>query len=659
MIKRGALTEATFFCIVVLSTFFLNSCGGGSGSRSEVPGLDNVAPTVVSTSPANGASNVPQNTVISVTFSEPVQQENIISGSAVIVNTVGGSGGAVVPGTWAPDSTGTIMSFTPTTSPLAAGTIYSITLTTEVKDLAGNRLASSPPWSFTTGTGFDNSPPSFSGNPWISASPTGSTSIVLSWNAATDTNTTPEQLRYQVCRSTSPGVCKTNPFPSSGAVVTDVPSGSTTLGVSGLTKSTTYYFVVRARDLVDLFDSNTFEVSATTPKGFVSLGASLNQESNKDVLRPSIAIVGNTPYVAWQENGGVPAKVYVKSYISNSWSLQATMTSNGDAQLPQIVSDRSNPAVPYITYSDCSVTSLPNGTLTRGNCQVVVKKLSGGNWNQVGTPLQIGGTPSISSAIAFDGNNIPYVIWLQQSTVAPGANLVYVAHFPLNGPDWVQDGAALNFDASKDGYGTSIAIDGGTIRAAWTECTFNNTNDCQVYVKGLNGGTWTFIQTFDHLNSLKATDPNVPRPIGVPSLTFANGILYVSWQEVGKIYTRSEVGGVFTSPIQAGAGYSASNTALGTTATSAGAQIPYLVSSDASGKLLVKRWNGSGWTTEGDTAVNNGELNMTGGQAADPSIAFQQGTPYVAWREKGSCLPTIVCGQFNSGSFQLYVKRLE
>src|SRR3569832_2418238 len=188
VIKRGALTEAPYFCIVVLSTFFLNCCGGGSGSRSEVPGLDNIAPTVVSTSPANGASNVPQNTVISVTFSEPVQQENIISGSAVIVNTVGGSGGAVVPGTWAADSTGTILSFTPATLPLAAGTIYSITITTEEKDLAGNKKVVSPPWSFTTGTGFDNSPPAGGGGPGGAAGPAGAAAGARAGGAAAGAN---------------------------------------------------------------------------------------------------------------------------------------------------------------------------------------------------------------------------------------------------------------------------------------------------------------------------------------------------------------------------------------------------------------------------------------------------------------------------------------
>src|SRR5581483_7750236 len=101
------------------------------------------------------------------------------------------------------------------------------------------------------------------------------------------------------------------PFPAAGVVIMDVTPGNpnpvVNFGVTGLTRSTTYYFVVRAKDLVDLSDNNTFEVSAKTGGTFVSLGGTQNAVCTQnggalcqnDASAPSIAVIGNTIYLAW------------------------------------------------------------------------------------------------------------------------------------------------------------------------------------------------------------------------------------------------------------------------------------------------------------------------------------------------------------------------
>jgi hypothetical protein len=106
--------------------------------------LDTIAPTVDSTSPTNLATEVATNSAITAIFSEmldPLTVTNITFslrlGTAPISGTV----------TYA----GVTATFTPSNS-LASGTVYTVIITTVVRDLAGNTLAGNFIWSFTTST---------------------------------------------------------------------------------------------------------------------------------------------------------------------------------------------------------------------------------------------------------------------------------------------------------------------------------------------------------------------------------------------------------------------------------------------------------------------------------------------------------------------------
>ncbi|RYZ62471.1 MAG: DUF3494 domain-containing protein [Chitinophagaceae bacterium] len=101
-------------------------------------------PIVVSTDPANGASDVPLNKVVTALFSTVMNPATINPATVVIRQ-----GATLVPGTLS--YSGMTATFTPA-SPLAANTVYSGTITTGAKDTAGNALASNFTWSFATGT---------------------------------------------------------------------------------------------------------------------------------------------------------------------------------------------------------------------------------------------------------------------------------------------------------------------------------------------------------------------------------------------------------------------------------------------------------------------------------------------------------------------------
>jgi hypothetical protein len=113
--------------------------------------LNNTAPTVTLTNPANVASSVPIDTTINATFSAPMNPSTFTTATFIVTET---SNGSPVSGTVAYDVSSQIATFTPSAN-LAASTQYTAAISPLVQDLDGNALASGAtpnPWSFTTGT---------------------------------------------------------------------------------------------------------------------------------------------------------------------------------------------------------------------------------------------------------------------------------------------------------------------------------------------------------------------------------------------------------------------------------------------------------------------------------------------------------------------------
>src|SRR5919106_2153169 len=117
--------------LAALSLFGI-ACGDGNG-----PIRDTTAPTVQSTSPADGAHGVARATLITVMFSEAILPSTVTSTTFTVSDLAG-----------AASASGNTATFTPS-GQLTAGTTYTATVTTGVTDLAGNPLAAARSWSFT------------------------------------------------------------------------------------------------------------------------------------------------------------------------------------------------------------------------------------------------------------------------------------------------------------------------------------------------------------------------------------------------------------------------------------------------------------------------------------------------------------------------------
>ena len=104
---------------------------------------DTTPPTVISTIPSAGATSVLVAGTVSATFSEALNA-GTVSGSTF---TLTGPGATPVSGTVG--YSGTTATFTPSAT-LSGSTLFTATITTGVKDLAGNALVSNDVWTFTT-----------------------------------------------------------------------------------------------------------------------------------------------------------------------------------------------------------------------------------------------------------------------------------------------------------------------------------------------------------------------------------------------------------------------------------------------------------------------------------------------------------------------------
>lgn len=135
---------------VVISTGAKDMAGNAlaaafNSSFTTGDGPDVIVPTIATTEPLNNTIGVSTTKVISITFSEAMNGTTINTNTFVLMQ-----GGNTVAGTVA--YSGTTATFTPT-APLTGNTLYTATITTGAKDVAGNALAANIAWSFTTAAG--------------------------------------------------------------------------------------------------------------------------------------------------------------------------------------------------------------------------------------------------------------------------------------------------------------------------------------------------------------------------------------------------------------------------------------------------------------------------------------------------------------------------
>ena len=148
MIRIRNLAKPVLCSTAFLLAAFAAGCGGdgssnGNGNPPPVGSTDVIAPTVSATTPS-ATTAVAADANITLRFSEAMDGTTITATSFTLAQ-----GATAVPG--AVTYQGNVATLNPTAS-LAAGTLFTATMSTAAKDMAGNALAASKSWTFTTRT---------------------------------------------------------------------------------------------------------------------------------------------------------------------------------------------------------------------------------------------------------------------------------------------------------------------------------------------------------------------------------------------------------------------------------------------------------------------------------------------------------------------------
>jgi hypothetical protein len=133
----------------VITTAAKDVSGNALGANYVWSFSTGATPAVVSTDPANGATNVATTKTITALFNKVMDGATIIApGTFTLRQGTPAAPGALIPGTVT--YSGSTATFQPT-APLLPSTTYTGTITTAAKDLSGNAMAANYVWSFTTG----------------------------------------------------------------------------------------------------------------------------------------------------------------------------------------------------------------------------------------------------------------------------------------------------------------------------------------------------------------------------------------------------------------------------------------------------------------------------------------------------------------------------
>ena len=224
-------------------------------------GNDIVPPEIISITPSDQDTGVPVTSIITAKFSETMAA-SFINDSTFILTMKNGA--IPVSGSVSYDVPTRSAGFVPAAN-LSYSTEYSATLTTDIEDMAGNKMESVYSWNFTT-----EDPPA--GPPDVPAgliAASGNGQVTLTWDAV------PAATSYNIYWSETSGVLKTT-----GTPIPDITTNSYTH--TDLTNGKIYYYVVTSKNN-DGESNDSYEISSAPGSidGALPTGAiSINNEAD-------------------------------------------------------------------------------------------------------------------------------------------------------------------------------------------------------------------------------------------------------------------------------------------------------------------------------------------------------------------------------------------
>jgi hypothetical protein len=252
-----------------------------------------------------------------------------------------------------------------------------------------------------------------------------------------------------------------------------------------------------------------------TPNG------ALNTMPERAARGPALAVSGGTVYAAWietVESRGSPNVVVVKRLSGGQWMDvgQPFRTEQRDSCLILDVALADVGGEPFVAWSE---QSRGEGT---GRTGVYVVRWDGSRWSRVGRALNVSPDGRVNLLAMTAVGRTPYVAWQERTTPA-GNNKIYVRSW--TGKEWVSTGSSLNVDSARGEAGRpGLATDGSRVWLTWTEGVPGER--AKLYARALSPGGWS--APLGPLNaSLSEGAADTPSAVGVPG-----GMLLI-WAEKG------------------------------------------------------------------------------------------------------------------------------
>ena len=355
--------------------------------------VDNIAPTVTSVVPANGATGISTGTTITANFSEAINSSTVTASTIQLRD----AGNNLINSTL--NVSGSQVTLTPTAL-LSGSTVYTATISggaSGVKDLAGNALASNYVWSFTTGA-VDNIAPTVSvvspanGATGISTGTNVTATFSEAINASTVTTST-FQLRNSantlITATVSTSGNQITLTPSAAlansivytATITGGASGVKDLAGNALAGNYSWSFTTTSTpppSQVSIQSFNTKTGTAATVHSLTSVpaGALLVLSTTADAVTSNCA-VSSSPALTWtkrvdagatnSDNAEIWTAVYAAGgtiSVTSSWGAGNSQASvcyvvlNAETTLAGVFNSATLQAAPSVTITTTRVNSI-------------------------------------------------------------------------------------------------------------------------------------------------------------------------------------------------------------------------------------------------------------------------------------------------------------
>ncbi len=304
-------------------------------------GKDITPPVITSTAPSPDANSVPVTTMITAKFSEKMATSSINTTNFTVKKGATPVSGSVV------YYAGSLRSIFLPSGNLSYSTTYTATLTTDIEDMAGNKMESVYEWSFTTE---DLPPPdTLPAVPAGLIAASGNSQITINWDAV------PAATSYNIYWSATSGVTKTT-----GTKIPDITSTSYTH--TGLTNGTLYYYIVTSvnsyGESVESYEISSApgSIDSNPPTGSVTINnnavyttstevtLSLSSSSTRGISQ--MCISNTTPCSSWEPyttSKSWPLTTGDGLRFVYAWFKDSTGTSNTSPYLAAITLDTKPP----------------------------------------------------------------------------------------------------------------------------------------------------------------------------------------------------------------------------------------------------------------------------------------------------------------------------